>query len=122
MNFRNIDDGIRAYVGAEKITASWSSNQDTIESNFTISNRRIVPSSIRKTINVTSVADTSALKLSVITKNPNVSAAVCNALTVIAPKFVQDAVGVGSINTIDKARVYNNPVGPNVKKNAFSNS
>ncbi|MBO4523443.1 MAG: polysaccharide biosynthesis tyrosine autokinase [Ruminococcus sp.] len=94
-------------------------DQDTISSNFTISNRKIVPSSIRKTINVTSVADTSALKLSVVTKNPNVSAAVCNALTVIAPKFVQDAVGVGSINTIDKARVYNNPVGPNVKKNAI---
>lgn len=94
-------------------------DQPTLANNFTISNRKLVPSSIRKTITILSVPDTSALKVSVTTKNPNVSAAVCNALTIIAPKYVSDAVGVGSINTIDKARVYNNPVGPNVRKNTI---
>lgn len=94
-------------------------DQATLAENFRISNRKLVPSSIRKTITVLSVPDTSALKLSVITQNPNVSAAVCNALTIIAPKFVSDAVGVGSINTIDKARVYNTPVAPDIKKNTI---
>ncbi len=92
---------------------------DTLSQNFTVSNGRILPSSVRRTINITSVPDTSALKLSSVTKNPNVSAAVCNDLTLVAPKFVEKAVGVGSINTIDKAKVYGNPVGPNVKKNTI---
>jgi capsular polysaccharide biosynthesis protein len=32
---------------------------------------------------------------------------------------VEDAVGVGSINTIDTARVYYTPVAPNTPKNTM---
>jgi capsular exopolysaccharide synthesis family protein len=52
------------------------------------------------------------------TKNAEVAAALCNDLTEVAPSYVEEAVGVGSINTIDRAKVYNAPVAPNMKKNA----
>jgi capsular exopolysaccharide synthesis family protein len=79
---------------------------------------KIAPSSIRSSMSISSVTDTSALTVTVTTLNAEVAAAVCNDLTRVAPEYVQKAVGVGSINTIDTAKVYDTPVSPNNKKNA----
>ena len=62
--------------------------------------------------------DTSAVKVVATTKDAELSAMICNNLTQIAPKYVEKAVGVGSLNTIDKAKIYKTPVAPNVTKNA----
>ena len=51
------------------------------------------------------------------TINAEIAAAICNDLTKVAPQYVEEAVGVGSINTIDVAKIYNNPVAPNTLKN-----
>ena len=78
---------------------------------------RINPSSIRNCLSISTVTDTSAVKIVATTLNPKLSADICNNLTKVASKYVADAVGVGSINTIDTAKVYSTPVSPNTMKN-----
>ncbi|MBQ8961897.1 MAG: polysaccharide biosynthesis tyrosine autokinase [Ruminococcus sp.] len=74
---------------------------------------------IRNTLSITSVTDTSALKVVSTTLDPDIAAAVCNSLAKVSPGYLSDAVGVGQINTIDTAKVYSSPVGPNIKKNTL---
>lgn len=110
------DDAVMNAVGDLLITQY---DSHTIEQNFNLSNGRITPGSIRSCISISSVTDTSAVNVVATAKNAEIAAAICNNLTSVAPEFVEDAVGVGSINTIDKAKVYNNPVAPNVPKNTI---
>lgn len=93
-------------------------NEDTLNSTLGMTDGRIAPSSIRNCLSISSVTDTSAINVVATTKNAEVSAAICNDLKDVAPEYVEEAVGVGQINTIDVAKVYNTPVGPNTKKNA----
>ena len=92
-------------------------DRQTLEQCFTFANDRITPASLRSSIGVSSVTDTSAVNIVCTTKSAQVAAAICNDITLVAPQYVQDAVGVGSINTIDTAKVYPNPVAPNIPKN-----
>lgn len=78
---------------------------------------RIDPNSIRNCLAISSVTDTSAVKIVATTRNAELAADICNDLTQVAPKYVEEAVGVGSINTIDKAKIYKTPVAPNTMKN-----
>ena len=80
---------------------------------------RISPSDIRSCLAISSVTDTSAVKVVATTKSAEISAAICNDLTKVAPKYVSEAVGVGSINTIDKAKIYDKPVSPNKTRNTI---
>lgn len=80
---------------------------------------KISPSSIRNCLTISSVTDTSAVKIVATTLKPELAADICNDLTQIAPKYVEEAVGVGSINTIDKAKIYKTPVAPNMMKNTI---
>lgn len=107
------DDAVMNAVGDELITQF---DDATIKENFAVSNGKITPGSIRACIGVRTIQDTSAIKVTATTKNAKVSAAVCNDLTKVAPEYVEKAVGVGSINTIDTAKVYNTPVAPNKTK------
>ena len=110
------DDAVMTSVG-EILSKNYS--YSTLSECFAVSNGKVSPASIRSTLNITSVVDTSAVKVSSVTRNPEISAAVCNYLTLVAPRYVQQAVGVGSINTIDKAKVYTSPVAPKVMKNTI---
>ena len=90
----------------------------TLAESFTVSsNGKISPASIRNCFSISSVADTSAIKVTAIANNPEVAAFLCNALTRVAPEYMMEAVGVGSINTIGTAKAFYNPVSPNVLKN-----
>lgn len=92
-------------------------DESTLSQSFNIVDGKITPTSLRECITISSVTDTSAVKVVATTKNAEISAAVCNDLTSVAPKYVEEAVGVGSINTIDTAKIYNTPVAPNTLKN-----
>ena len=109
------DDAVMNAVG-ERLMEQF--DEYTLSNNFGLVDGKISPSSIRNCISITSVTDTSAITVVSITKNAEVSAAVCNDLKEVAPEYVEEAVGVGQINTIDIAKVYNTPVAPNMKKNA----
>ena len=77
----------------------------------------LTPASIRSCLAISSVTDTSAVKVTATAQNAKVAAAICNDLTRVAPQYVEEAVGVGSINTIDTAKVYEAPVAPDMMKN-----
>ncbi len=109
------DDAVMNAVGDILVTQF---DNNTLNQNFKLAeNGKLTPSSIRDCLAISSVTDTSAVKVTATTKNAEVAAALCNDLTKVAPQYVEDAVGVGSINTIDKAKVYNTPVAPNMLKN-----
>ena len=91
-----------------------------LANNFEFENGEILPESIRKCLSISSVLDTSAVKVTATTKSPEIAADLCNTLTKVAPEYVEKAVGVGSINTIDVAKVYNTPVAPNSTKNGLT--
>ena len=110
------DDAVINAVG-EKLAAKF--DESILRQNFSITDGKITPGSLRECISITSVTDTSALTVTTTTKNPEVAAAICNDIAQVAPAFLQEAVGVGSINTIDTAKVYNTPVAPNVPKNTL---
>ena len=95
-----------------------SFSPEVISKCFTVSNGKISPDSIDPCISLDSPPDTSVLSMTTITKDPEVSAAICNYMALVAPDYIERAVGVGEINAIDTARVSYNPVSPNVKKNA----
>ncbi len=108
------DDAVMRAVG-EELQKQFS--EEILNENFQISDGAITPSSLRSCIRISSVTDTSALNVNTTTRNPEVAAAICNILAGVSPEFIADAVGVGSISTIDNAKVYPNPVGPNTPKN-----
>ncbi len=109
------DDAVMIAVG-EMLAEEFDST--VLSDCFTIENERITPASLRACLSITSVTDTSALTVKTTTKNPEVAAAICNDLASVSQQYIEEAVGVGSISTIDTARVYNNPVAPNSVKNA----
>lgn len=109
------DDAVMNAVG-DKLTTQFDG--DVLAQNFSITDSgRITPASIRSCLAISSVTDTSAVKVTATAKNAEVAAAICNDLTKVAPQYVEEAVGVGSINTIDTAKIYNTPVAPNIMKN-----
>lgn len=108
------DDAVMRAVGTE-LQKMFS--EEVLQNCFRLENGTIVPSSLKAAIHINSVNDTSALTVQTTTKDPEVAAAICNTLAVVAPDFIQDAVGVGSISTIDTARANNSPVAPNTMKN-----
>lgn len=109
------DDAVMNAVG-EMLSEQFDEN--TLSESFAINDKgRITPASIRGCLAISSVTDTSAVKVTATANNAEVAAAICNDLTKVAPQYVEEAVGVGSINTIDTAKVYNSPVSPNTMKN-----
>ncbi|MCQ2408194.1 MAG: polysaccharide biosynthesis tyrosine autokinase [Oscillospiraceae bacterium] len=111
------DDAVMNAVG-EQLSKKF--DEETLSQNFTLSDTgKITPASIRTCLAISSVTDTSAVKITATAKNAEIAAAICNNLTKVAPQYVEDAVGIGSINTIDTAKVYNTPIAPNTRKNTM---
>ena len=111
------DDAVMNAVGDLLITQYEMSYLERV---FDITDdNKIDPVSIRECLTISTVTDTSAVNIVATTLNPELAADICNDLTMVAPKYVEEAVGVGSINTIDKAKVYKKPVAPNSLKNTI---
>ena len=110
------DDAVMNAVG-ELLLEKYS--VDEVKKYLTVSNGKITPASIRNCLSISTVTDTSAVKVTATTLNAELAADICNSLTAVAPKYVEEAVGVGAINTIDVAKVYPSVVSPNNTKNAI---
>lgn len=110
------DDAVMRAVG-EKLIEEYG--YDTISRNFGMEDGNIAPYSLRNAISITSVADTSALKVVTTTKNADISASICNIIAEVSPNFIKSAINVGAIRTIDTAKAYYAPVAPNVTKNTM---
>ncbi|MBR0141304.1 MAG: polysaccharide biosynthesis tyrosine autokinase [Ruminococcus sp.] len=109
------DDAVMEALG-EKLYEQFDEN--TLRGSFVVYDGKISCDSLRSCISISTVTDTSALKVVTMARNPEIAAAICNELTALVPEFVAEAVGIGSINTIDTAKVYPSPVSPNNKRNA----
>ncbi|MBQ7688629.1 MAG: polysaccharide biosynthesis tyrosine autokinase [Clostridia bacterium] len=107
------DDAVMAAVSKELVTAFPAT---VLSESLSISNGEISASSLKSCISISSVTDTSVLKVKVTTKNPELSAAICNALAKVSPKYINDAVHTGTITHISSAKVNNSPVSPNIPK------
>lgn len=110
------DDAVMRAIGENLIE---DYGYDTVAGNFSMEDGNVSPSSLRSKLSITSVSDTSALKVVVTTKNADISASICNIMAEVSPGFIKDAVGVGAIRTIDTAKAYYEPVAPNVTKNTL---
>ena len=107
------DDAVMAAAGKELVKLF---DPAVLGESLTLSKGEISASSLRGTLSITSEADTSAIKVTATTRNPELSAAICDALAKVAPKYINDAVHNGTLNTIGKAPVRQNPVSPNVPR------
>lgn len=110
------DDAVMRAV-AEKLEDTY--DEQTLMQEFSLDHGNIAPASLRNCINITSVTDTSALTVTTTTKNPEIAAEICNDLAAVAQDYIHEAVGIGSISTIDTAKVYDTPVAPNMSKNTL---
>ncbi|MBR5683126.1 MAG: polysaccharide biosynthesis tyrosine autokinase [Ruminococcus sp.] len=109
-----LDD--EAVLNAVGVKLMHSFDHDMLAENFTISDGVIAPASIGSCMTITSSTDTNALKVTATTQNAELSAAVCNTLAKVAPGYIRKAVGAGSINTINSAKIYRTPVSPDVRR------
>jgi len=78
---------------------------------------RIKIGSLKSAVTLSAVNQTEVLKVTAITTDPEVSAAICNTVAEIAPEILIRVVGAGSVEAIGSARVMNVPVSPNKTKN-----
>ena len=93
--------------------------EDRIRPVFTIDKEHNIPADeLRSTIFIESVPDTLVLKLKVITKDPEVSVAICNYFAVYSDQYLQKAIGSECIAKYMTWAKYNDvPVSPNKVKN-----
>lgn len=111
------DDAVMIAVG-DKLQAKF--DESTLAESFIItSENKLLPASIKSCLAISSISDTSAINVTATAKNAEIAAFMCNALTSVSQKYVKEAVGVGSINTIDTAKVYTNPISPSTPKNTM---
>lgn len=111
------DDAVMDEVGIQLVDHF---DKNTLAGDFAFTSEKVIsPASIRNCLAISTAPDTSAIKVTATTNNAETAAFICNVLTEIAPKFMQEAVGVGSINTIGKAKTNRSPVSPNNRKNTL---
>ena len=79
----------------------------------------IDPKSIVSCIAMASVNNTEVLQLTATTKDPEVSAALCNAYSKVAPSVLVRVVGAGSVETIGSAEANYSPVSPRTSRNCL---
>ncbi|MBQ9901050.1 MAG: polysaccharide biosynthesis tyrosine autokinase [Clostridia bacterium] len=77
-------------------------------------NGKIDIESVRKCFTMSASNKTEVLKVSARTKEPQISAEMCNIVAAFAPEFLERIVGAGSVEVIDVAVTETEPVEPNV--------
>ncbi len=83
---------------------------------FTVKNGMVSVSELKNAITMAADGDTEVLKISVQTKDPNVSAEICDIYAEVAPVFLIRIIGAGSVEVIGDAEVPQSPSAPDVKK------
>lgn len=83
---------------------------------FSVKNGMVSVSELKNSITMAADGDTEVLKISAQTKDPNVSAAICDIYAEVAPVFLVRIIGAGSVEVIGDAEVPQSPSAPDVKK------
>lgn len=74
---------------------------------------------LQSNIGVSSVNDTSVMKITVHHANPATAVAIAAKILQVAPEMIVEKVEIGSVKTIEGAYVNPNPISPNVVKNTI---
>lgn len=94
--------------------------EDKIKSCFTITDEGTIDTnSILDCVTMQSSGGTEVLEVLATTKDPVVSAALCNSISKVAPTFLVRVVGAGSVETIGEAEPNYNAVSPRTKMNCL---
>ena len=83
---------------------------------FTVKNGVISTAELKDAISMSADGDTEVLKISAQTKDPHVSAEICDIYAEVAPTFLIRIIGAGSVEVIGDAEVPQSPSAPDVKK------
>ena len=94
-------------------------DEETLASVFVVKDGKISNDSIKSCFTMTSIEETEAMRISAVTTDPEVSAALCNMMAQVAPDFLIRVVGAGSVEVIDPAVPNYNPVSASPVKNAL---
>lgn len=94
-------------------------DEETLSSVFTIKDGKISTGSIKSCFTMTAINNTEAMRISAVTTNPEISAALCNLMAQVAPDFLIRVVGAGSVEIIDPAVANYTPISANIPKNTM---
>ncbi len=111
------DDAVMDAVGDILLRNYYVS--DLSEFLYVDENNRIPASTIRNLLTLKYLSDSSIIKVTATCTNAVLAADICNAVAQVSSTYVQRAVGAGSVNAIDKAKVFPDPVSPDVPKNTI---
>ena len=89
---------------------------DELANVFVMKDNKILLDSLRSKISMSSVDSTEVMRITAITNNPEISAAICNSLSDSASECLIRIVGAGSVEIIDVANPIYSPVSPNKPK------
>ena len=111
------DDAVIEAVG-ERLLEKYPS--ETISGVLRLNDEgKISIGSIRDCVSMAAVNQTEVLKVTAVTTDPIISAAICNTIAELAPEVLIRVVGAGSVEAIGEAKPLYTPVAPNVMKNAI---
>lgn len=89
-------------------------DKNDLSAMFNIESGKISTDDINECFSMSAVDETEVMRITVNTKNPEMSADMCNIIAEIAPNFLIRVVGAGSVEIIDTAVPNNIPVSPNI--------
>lgn len=93
--------------------------EERISEIFSVSQGKISESSLKNCLTMSAVDNTEVMKISAVTKDAEVSRYVCLTIARLAPDFLKEKVGAGSVKIIDEAKINCNPISPNIFKNTL---
>ena len=91
-----------------------STDLDVLSTQFNVKDGNISTQAIRSCFTMKASNQTEVLKITARTKDPEISAKMCNIVGETAPEFLSRIVGAGSVEVIDTAVPNASPVSPNI--------
>jgi capsular polysaccharide biosynthesis protein len=110
------DDTVMERLGEELLSTYGA---DRLSGLFPITDGQISVSALEGCLTMESVDDTEVMKITAVTTDAEISAAMCNILAELAPEFIIRVVGAGSVEQIGAAKVNTTPVSPDVRKDTL---
>ena len=74
---------------------------------------------LRNLLTAEALPNTEIIKVTVKTTEPTISREIANAIAQIAPEKIQDFIEQSDVRIIDKAKIANTPVSPNIRNNTI---
>lgn len=114
-----LDDDVVYDKVSELLLADYGADQ--LKQFFTIDKdkegKEYIPASqIRSLVSAKALNNTEVIQISAVTRDPGLSASICNDIASFAKELLMDVTKAGSVETIGYAKQPNSPSGPNKKR------